>query len=155
MNAKKVLCAVDFSPCGNSAFEHAVELARINQAKLVIVHVSTPPPSFVSGYSGFGAVPPHEPEPDSRLEALEAADANIKLERVHLVGLEGEAIVKYAAQNGCDLIVMGTHGHGGFTKLVLGSVADYVLRHAKCAVFVIKDRQRERQSDSRDAAAAV
>jgi nucleotide-binding universal stress UspA family protein len=84
---------------------------------------------------------------------MQVADINVSLERVHLVGIEGEAIVKFATEAECDLIVMGTHGYGGFTKLLIGSVADYVLRHAKCPVFVIKDKNREQQSSTQDSAA--
>ena len=152
MNLKKVLCPVDFSPCSNIAFHHAAELARSSNAKLVIAHVSPPPPTYVSGYSGFGAMVPYQPEPDPRLEQLDVADTSIDLERVHLIGIEGEAIVKFAEETGCDLIVLGTHGYGGFTRILLGSVADYVLRHAKCTVFVVKDKKRERQTTATDSA---
>jgi nucleotide-binding universal stress UspA family protein len=50
---------------------------------------------------------------------------------------------------------MGTHGYGGFTKFLLGSVADYVLRHAKCSVVVVKDRLHETESSAENSAAAV
>ncbi len=141
MKAKKILSPVDFSPCSSFAFQHAVELARANNATLVIAHVSAPPPTYISGFAGYGAMPPYQPEPDPRLEAMHSPDGHLRLERVHLVGLEGESIVKYAETTGCDLIVMGTHGYGGLTRFMLGSVADYVIRHAKCPVVVVKDKQ--------------
>jgi nucleotide-binding universal stress UspA family protein len=145
MNAKKILCPIDFSPCSDVAFKHAVELARCNRAALVIAHVSSPPPTYISGFAGYGALPPYEPEPDPRLEKVKVSDISVNLERVHLVGIEGEVIVQYAEQFDCDLIVMGTHGYGGFTRFLLGSVADYVMRHAKCPVIVIRDKCREGQ----------
>ena len=154
MNAQKILYPVDFSLCSNVAFQHAEQLARCNHAQLVIVHVSAPPPTFISGYAGYGALPTYRPKPDSRLEEMHVTDDSVRLERVHLVGIEGEAIVKFAAETGCDLIVLGTHGYRGFTKLLIGSVADYVLRHAKCPVFVIKDKCREQQSSNQDSAVA-
>ncbi len=154
MKAKKILSPVDFSPCSSFAFEHAVELARANNATLVIAHVSAPPPTYISGFAGYGAMPPYQPEPDPRLEALESPDPAVPLERVHLVGIEGESIVRYAENAGCDLIVMGTHGYGGLTRFMLGSVADYVIRHAKCPVVVVKDKQGEaHKSGSRQAVA--
>ena len=154
MQHKKILCPIDFSSCSDVAFQHAAELARHCGAHLVIAHVSAPPPTYVSGFSGYGALPPYRPEPDPRLEALEV-DASIPTERVHLVGIEGEAIVKYAAETGCDLIVMGTHGYGGFTRFLLGSVADYVLRHAKCPVVVIRDKAGEPQQSDEDSTAVA
>lgn len=155
MNAKKILCPVDFSPCSNVAFKHAVELARCGGAKLVLIHVAAPPPTYISGFAGYGALPPYDPEPDPRLEEMQSPDPNLTLDRVHLVGIEGEAIVKFAEQAGCDLIVMGTHGYGGFTKFLLGSVAEYVMRHAKCPVVMIKDKSRESHASDQDTTAAV
>ncbi|MEM8680224.1 MAG: universal stress protein [Planctomycetota bacterium] len=143
MNSKRILCPVDFSPCSQTAFEHAVELARASDATLVLLHVMPPPPTYVSGYAGYGWLPPYNPKPDTRLEAMEIPGPELKVERVHLVGIEGETIVRYANQSECDLIIMGTHGYGGFTRFLLGSVADYVIRHAKCPVSVVKDNHRE------------
>ena len=153
--ATKILCPVDFSSCSDTAFRHAVNLAKCTNAKLVLAHVSAPPPTYVSGYAGYGSLPPYEPEPDPRLEAVEIPDTELEVERVHLVGIEGETIVKFAEQTGCDQIVMGTHGYGGFTKFLLGSVADYVLRHAKCPVVVVKDKQHEVSDSEQDSAATA
>ena len=150
MNAKKILCPVDFSACSNVAFRHAAEFARLTHAKLVIANVTPPPPAFVSGYAGYGSLASPPPEPDPRLDEMQVADVGVELERVHLVGIEGEAIVKHAEQTGCDLIVLGTHGYGGLTRLLLGSVTDYVVRHAKCPVFVVKDTYRENQENTQD-----
>jgi nucleotide-binding universal stress UspA family protein len=155
MQANKILCPVDFSPCSQAAFGHAIELARGNQATMVLAHVLAPPPTYISGFAGYGALPPYEPEPDSRLEGIRVPDDTVDVKRVHLVGLEGETIVKYAEQTGCDLIVMGTHGYSGFTKFLLGSVADFVMRHAKCAVVVVRDRLSERERTDQDSTAAV
>lgn len=140
---KKVLCPVDFSPCSDAAVVHATELARLHRAALVLVHVSPPPSVLVSDFSGSGMTPYH-PEPDARLEQITIADLSIPVTREHLVGLEGEAITKYAARTGCDLIVMGTHGYGGLNRLMLGSVATFVVRHAKCTTYVVKEPSWER-----------
>lgn len=152
---KKILCPVDFSPCSKISLDHAAELARVNKASLVLVHVTPPPPAYVSGFAGYGPMTPYHPEPDARLEQLSIADTSVSVSRVHLVGIEGEAIVKYAQRSGCDLIVMGSHGHGAFTRFVVGSVADYVLRHAKCATYVIRDAVRERNRVESNETASV
>ncbi|MEM7311813.1 MAG: universal stress protein [Planctomycetota bacterium] len=141
MKNKRILCPVDFSACSNVAFRHAVDLAVAQDATLLLVHVTLPPPEFVSGFAGYGPMPPYHPEPDSRLEELK--DSRVEIKYTHLVGLEGETIVKFAEQKDCSLIVMGTHGYGAVHRLLFGSVADFVLRHAKCPVVVIKDRVGE------------
>lgn len=138
---KRILCPVDFSPCSNVAFRQAVDLAVAQKATLFLVHVSPPPPTYVSGYAGYGPMPPYHPEPDTRLEEMK--DIRVNIEYAHLVGIEGETIVKFADQKGCDSIVMGTHGYGGLQRMLFGSVADFVLRHAKCPVIVVKDRDSE------------
>ena len=154
MKANRILCAVDFSPCSKAALEHATELAAANHAQLVLANVVAPPPTYFSGFAGFGALPAYRPEPDARLEALNVSISGIDLQRVHLVGMEGEAIVNYADEFGCDLIVMGTHGYGGIAKFFLGSVAEHVLRYAKCAVIVVRDKQAETVKARRTAAVA-
>jgi nucleotide-binding universal stress UspA family protein len=141
MNKKRILCPVDFSPCSNIAFRYAVDLAIAQDATLQLVHVSAPPPTYVSGFAGYGPMPPYHPEPDSRLEELK--DSRVRIEYTHLVGLEGETIVKFAEQTACTLIVMGTHGYNAVERFLFGSVAHFVLRHAKCPVIVIKDRIAE------------
>lgn len=139
---KRILCPVDFSPCSNVAFRQAVDLAVAQKATLFLVHVSAPPPTYVSSVAGYAApIPPYHPEPDSRLEEMK--DIRVNIEYAHLVGIEGETIVKFAEQKGCDSIVMGTHGYRGMERMLFGSVADFVLRHAKCPVIVVKDRDSE------------
>ena len=73
MKPTKILCPVDFSPCSNVAFQHAIDLARGSKAALVLAHVSAPPPTYISGYAGYGALPPYQPEPDPRLEEMKVA----------------------------------------------------------------------------------
>ena len=153
MSNKRILCPVDFSPCSKVAFRHAVDLAIAQEAQLLLVHISTPPPTYVSGFAGYGPMPPFHPEPDSRLEQLK--DDRIDIEYAHLVGLEGETIVKYAEQRNCDSIVMGSHGQLVISKALFGSVADFVLRYAKCPVIVVKDRESEiAEQNAKDAASA-
>ncbi len=146
MNDKRILCPVDFSPCSNVAFRQAVDLAVAQEATLLLIHVSPPPPAYVSGFVGYGPMPPYHPEPDSRLEELK--DIRVNIEYAHLVGLEGETIVKYAEQKKCHAIVMGTHGYRGIQRFLFGSVAQFVLRHAKCAVIVVKDRAIESEYEA-------
>ena len=137
MKQSKILCPVDFSDSSRVAFSHAADMAAAQGAELVLMHVTPPPPTYDSGWAGFGALPPFHPEPDSRLD--EWTDSRIEIRRVHLAGLVGESIVKFAEQDGCGLIVMGAHGFGAVKRFLFGSVSEFVLRHAKCPVIVVRN----------------
>jgi len=150
MKPNKILCPVDFSPCSDVAVEHAITLAKCFEAKLVVVHIDEPPPTYAVGYAGYASVPPYEGKQDTRLEEL-VIDPSVDVEREHLVGVPDSVIVRHAQEADCDLIVMGTHGRGAVAKLVLGSVAQSVLRHAKCPVIVVRDAARERTLESKTA----
>jgi nucleotide-binding universal stress UspA family protein len=71
-----------------------------------------------------------------RLEA-----AGVAVERRRLDGPAGESVVAAAREGGADLIAMTTHGRGGLGRLVMGSVADYVLQHAPCPVLLVRSTQ--------------
>ena len=55
-----------------------------------------------------------------------------------------DAIVEYAREHGADLIVMGSHGHTGLRHLLMGSVAEHVLRHAPCPVLIVRHLEEKR-----------
>lgn len=140
---KKILCPVDFSECSEFALKQAVQMAKANNAKLILVHVAP----LVGHGGGFGdglaMQPVYASKPDPRLDQIELP--GVATDRVHLGGYAGEEIVGYVAENDVDMIVMGTHGYGGFTRFLMGSVADYVLRRADCPVTVVRARKLERE----------
>jgi nucleotide-binding universal stress UspA family protein len=74
----------------------------------------------------------------SQLEAIEPPEAGVRLERHLVIGIETEEILRIAVKKKSDLIVMGTHGRTGFSRLLMGSVAEHVLRKAPCAVLTIR-----------------
>ena len=141
MRIKRVLCPVDFSSCSNLALEHARKFAESHDATLVVAH-ATP----LRGYSM--ATNCISSRPDPRLETMSIPDVSKPIHRVHLVGFAGEAIVDFADESDVDMIIMGTHGYSGFTRFLMGSVADYVLRHASCPVVVIRDPSRMQAKSS-------
>ena len=130
-----ILHPTDFSESSGGAFQFACSLARDYGARLVVVHVT--PNSIV-------AVPlvtiPAEPV-DVRerlleeLASLRSPDPKVSLERHLKEGDPATEILQFAQQIRCDLIVMGTHGRTG---LIVGSVAEQVLRKAPCAVLTVK-----------------
>lgn len=142
MTVRTIVCPVDFSELSRLSFAYARELASGFGGKLVLVHVNVMPDVYSTGYAGFIPLPPYEKKPDPRLEQwqAEAVKNGVSADSVHLVGIPEHSIVSFAKQIGADLIVLGTHGHHGVTKFLMGSVTDYVMRHAHCEVIVVRGR---------------
>jgi nucleotide-binding universal stress UspA family protein len=146
---RSILAAVDFSTISSRALEHAAQLAKWFEATLTILHVSQPPiPLPPELYGVMPAPMPAAPLPASELpeadvvtalkrfaSAVPSTGVDVRF-RVRS-GVPLDQILAEAKEIGSDLIVMGTHGHTGFDRLVLGSVAEKVLRKARCAVLTV------------------
>jgi nucleotide-binding universal stress UspA family protein len=146
MDFKRILIATDFSECSNAALEVASRLASESGAKLYIVHVN----GIVD--VGVPAIPPSEggyyydaPWGNERHEVRERLIKTVptipKLAHEHryLTGLPVAQILKLAEHEHIDLIVVGSHGRSGFSRLLMGSVAEGVMRGAHCSVLVVKN----------------
>ncbi|MBI2807935.1 MAG: universal stress protein [Planctomycetes bacterium] len=135
---KTILFATDFSPASSVAFGVASALARDYKARLIALHVIEP---VQMGFSEFGAyVGPEEDSGEAlaRLHAIKAPTTTVALEHRLIDGDPANVIVETAAEAGADVIVMGTHGRTGFTRLIMGSVAEEVLRKAPCPVLTVR-----------------
>lgn len=133
---QRILCPVDFSEASVKALGYAERLAASAGAELVLLHAFDIPASMT--YADIEH--PSDPSIRTQLEALSLASPGTRLTRVLHAGPAGEVICWLAEQRGCELIVMGTHGHSGLKHLLLGTVADYVVRHARCPVVTVRDR---------------
>jgi nucleotide-binding universal stress UspA family protein len=132
----RILHPTDFSPNSAPAFEVACALARDYGVPLVAAHVVTP---LVYGDPLFGAVDVCDSSAlRERLEALRSSAPGVEIHRRLLEGDPAAVIVALACKEGCDLIVMGTHGRTGFPRLLMGSVAEEVSRRAPCPVLTVK-----------------
>ena len=137
MNWKRILCPVDLTQTCAECIRIASTLARECGAELVFLYVAVPELPASSG----AAIPEVNQAIEREREVLAqiAPTTTGVLHRHELVrGQPAAAIVHYATQNQIDLIVMPTHGRTGFTRLLLGSVAEEVLRHAPCPVLAIR-----------------
>ncbi|HLW66191.1 MAG TPA: universal stress protein [Gemmataceae bacterium] len=139
---KNILYATDFSPPSEYAFKMACSLAQDYGAKLLVLHVLEEPKPF---YGGVMTPPPPESpsepvrkETEIKLQELRPTNSAVAVERALVVGDAGPAITQMAETRKADLIVLGTHGRTGFGRLMLGSVAEEVLRHAPCPVLTLK-----------------
>jgi nucleotide-binding universal stress UspA family protein len=135
IHIKKILYPTDFSSHSNQAYFHAVALAEKHGATLTIVYVYAP---------GFGTPEVHDEGGEGRtywrsqLQQIRPVDLRIPVNHVFLEGDAATEIVRYAIDAGIDLIVMGTHGRTGLDRLLMGSVAEKVMREAPCSVLVVK-----------------
>src|SRR5579859_5110301 len=128
----------DFSPTSAKAFEVACALARDRSARLLVLHVVPAPLTTLGGTPGL---PPSELEydleaPRKQLAGLRAPK-DVPLETRLLIGEAAETILSTARASGCELIVMGTHGRSGIGRLLMGSVAEQVIRRAPCPVLTL------------------
>lgn len=140
MQAKKIVFPTDFSKTSKAALDFAESLARGDGGKIYILHVEEPPAAYGGG-DVFMAIPTATLEDVKRmLLTIVPSDSEIAYEH-HLVhGVPAEAIANFADSVSADLIVIGTHGRTGFKRMMLGSVAEAVVRHANCPVLSYKPK---------------
>ena len=146
MNIRGILVPVDFSECSEKAFSWALEMAEKWKATVTVLHVvPTPPYSPVVMGSYFD---PSAFESNLLAEAEDNAHALIDRHAKRsvptgikvCVGEPFHDICRIAEEDQFDLIVMGSHGRTGLPHIVLGSVAERVVRHAPCPVLVVGKR---------------
>lgn len=133
-----ILHPTDFSEHSEFAFRLACALARDYNARLVLLHV-LPPPMVI--YAG-GPVPaetwPSIDEAREKLHQLEGHAHRVRVESQVMEGDPVDMILRAAEETHSDVIVMGTHGRTALSRLLLGSVAESVLRRAPCPVLTAK-----------------
>lgn len=134
-----ILHPTDYSELSRPAFDLACALARNFDAELVVCHVS-PPPVVAAGEAGAVAdVPTGETEPKTALlEQVKPDDPRVRVTHRLLRGDPATEIARLAVESGAGLIVVGTHGRSGLSRLLVGSVAEGVMRAAPCPVVTVK-----------------
>lgn len=144
---RKIVVATDFSAASRPAFAAAVDLARRDGARLVVLHVMVPPSPFVGddlpgSWLELEARARRDAERRLAAAASQAERSGIATTGTLVKGVPAEVIVRVARREGADLIVTGTHGRSGLGRLFMGSVAARVLGTAKCPVLTVRDRGR-------------
>ena len=147
MTIKKILCPVDFSEPSLLGLSVSVDLARLYRAEIEVIYIlPILPPQPIDPQYSF-QVPEYEillqQDAENRLAALvkDKVPEEIKAGPVVGHGSAGKEIVKYAEETKTDLIVIASHGHSGWHHLVIGSVAEKVIRHSPCPVFVVREKR--------------
>jgi len=150
ISLKKVLVPVDFSDTSDVALRYGKALAGAFGASLHVIHVVQEPyaqPWAVEAY-GFSMATLQEDwikEANTKLESVLTADDRraLKATATTILGHPVSEILRFATDERVELIVMGTHGRGPLGHMVMGSVAERVVRHAPCPVLTVHEAERE------------
>lgn len=156
---KKILVPVDFSAASLAGLEFAADLARTLRASLEVLHVveiATYAPMMGVSVDLRRLREGHEQAALARLEKLAAAlgTRGVRCGAAIKIGIAPYAIVDEAERSGADLVVMATHGRHGVERLLIGSVAERVVRAAGCPVLTVRaGRRRTRRTSAKPRAA--
>ncbi len=127
---RRILYATDFSPACQATLDHAKRLAQCSGASLLVLHVQ-------AGWSGIAET---SEETTQELDKIRSHLSGVDVEVLVHGGPAGEVICWVAQERDCDQIVMGTHGRTGLANLLMGSVAEHVIRYARCPVVTVRLR---------------
>jgi nucleotide-binding universal stress UspA family protein len=163
IDIKHVLCPVDFSAFSRHALEHAVQLARWFKSTLTVLYVyphpAAPPPGLFGGLPGPLPIEPFPPltvSPERTREEMTAEltkfvsqidTAGVIVCHDARAGSPVGTILDVATEVESDLTVLGTHGHSGFDRWMLGSVTEKILRKARCPVLTVPPPVTEPPTD--------
>jgi nucleotide-binding universal stress UspA family protein len=142
---KKILVAVDFSPAAAAAVRQGLQLAQPFAAELLLLHVLHVPAEAPGFYSSrkLGRKLFRNMEESATGMMAEFVEKHLKkvkrIETRILPGLPGDEIVRQAQKEKVDLVIIGTRGHSGLKRLLLGSVAEHVIRACSCPVLSVRD----------------
>jgi universal stress protein A len=137
-----ILFPTDFSHASDAALEHAEALAKQRQAKLVILHVEEPPLAYGGGELYYGLPEPSSERIMKMLEDVKPKDASVAFSHKLTMGDPAAEVVRIAEEEKSDMIVMGTHGRTGMSRLLMGSVAEAVVRRSPCPVLIYRETSR-------------
>jgi universal stress protein A len=145
MKFKRILCAVDFSPNSNAAFDQAVQLAKHNSAKLFLLHAIEVQPLVSQWMATDGLsdlILEIEQKAKESLEALQNSESSdlteLSIQSEITSGRAYSEILENARVWKSDLIVMGARGAGSLEEIPLGNTVHRVLQDADCSVLVVK-----------------
>jgi universal stress protein A len=149
LHFETILHPTDFSAPSHHAWRLACCLARDHGAKLILAHVR---PLSTMLYASTSMIHDDLSEMQVRMQLQDVVptDSKLKVDRYLLDGEPSEALIEFLEENPADLVVMGSHGRTGLTRLVMGSVASDLVRRAPCPVLIVKQPVPETVDDPAD-----
>ena len=139
MAQKTILFPTDFSTASDAALVHAESLARQMNARLLIVHVEEPPLAYGGGELYYGLPEPSSERILKMLEDVKPSDPSVPYTHRLTMGDPAGEVVRIAEDENAEMIIIGTHGRTGMTRLLMGSVAEAIVRRAPCPVLVYRE----------------
>ena len=146
---KNILVPIDFNEASNAAVEHGRALAASFDASLHLLHVVTEPfhetwAGYAPGAGFLDVVDRRQAEAQKRLERLipQTELGNGRIVVATTWGDPSDEVLKYARNHSIDLIVCGTHGRRGWDHVMMGSVAERIVRLAPCPVLTVRAVER-------------
>jgi len=133
-----ILFPTDFSTASDAALPHAEALAKQTSASLLILHVEEPPLAYGAGELYYGLPEPSSERILKMLEQITPSDPTMSFKHRLTIGDPAGEIVRIASEEGVQMIVLGTHGRSGISRMLMGSVAETVVRRAPCPVLVYR-----------------
>jgi nucleotide-binding universal stress UspA family protein len=144
---KRILVPTDFSDCAKKALRYAIPLAKEHQAAITLLYVV--PANYALGE--YGGIDYASLETEMRASgdkqlaqlAVDEVRGEIATDTIIRTGSPAFEIIELAKSLPADLIVISTHGHTGLKHVVLGSVAEHVVRRAPCPVLVVREHEHD------------
>jgi len=143
---KTILAAIDFSDATPGVLETAGQVAKAFDASLTVIHIVEPEPS----YTAYGFTPDEFPamhafQEEARRRAQRRLDEVVESLKPDVTNAKGviaegsplHCMMEHVEKNGIDLVIVGSHGHGALASLLLGSVAEGMVRKAKVPTLVV------------------
>jgi len=145
---KKIVCPIDFSEFTDEIVKYAVNITKKFNAELHLIHIIpnlnyfTPYESFLTPENLVAIEKNIEKEVEKDFERV-TKDIDVPLKKIVKTGVTFVEIIDYIKEEDIDLVVMGTHGRSGIEHILIGSVAEKVVRKSPCPVLTIRPRGRK------------
>jgi nucleotide-binding universal stress UspA family protein len=148
LRIKQILVPIDFSDCSRKALQYAIPLAKEHKAAITLAYII---PNIDAGFGEYGAFDAAAITKEMRDNAdrelarfvVDEVRGVVAADTIVRVGSPSAEIVNLAKSMLADIIVISTHGRGGLKHVLLGSVAERVVRHAPCPVLVVREHERD------------
>ena len=134
----KICCPVDFSETSRLALNEAADMARRDGSELALVHVLEGPASMGDVATSVARLLESKEAELEKWKSEAEQRSGGKVRSTVIPGSAAEEICRFAQEGAFDLVVLGTHGRTGIRRLMLGSVAEKVVREAHCPVLVVR-----------------
>ncbi len=143
---KSILCPMDFSDASKNAYRYACEFARSMGSKVILLNVIEPRP--IAAEMSLNYIPLEEDLAAAAKEDFiplvkDAEAMGIDVTADVTIGLPAESILQHVADLDVSMLIMGSHGKTGLSRLLMGSVAEAVIRKATVPVLIVKANEKE------------